>query len=129
LNNKTLKAHKVDKYFLSLSDSSKALGEVKKSKSSLLIRRINPHSQQYDANLDAVSHRSPCWTFSPHERVIGENLKNDALILENQVVRAKRIKTSEKRVRKDRNAGLNRASESEEYVLEKVQRKIYEEMR
>ena len=68
--------HKIDKYFSSLSDSSKALGDTKVNKSGLLIRRISPHSQQYDTNLNAVTRRPPCWTFSPHDRQFGEARRN-----------------------------------------------------
>ena len=62
-----IKNGKIDHYFSSLSDSKTAL-DARKCKTGLLIRKIDPHSQQYDANFDAVCKRSPRWGFSPHDR-------------------------------------------------------------
>ena len=62
-----IKNGKIDHYFSSLSDSKTAV-DSRKGKTGLLIRKIDPHSQQYDANFDTVCKRSPRWGFSPHDR-------------------------------------------------------------
>lgn len=99
---------KIDRYFVSLSDSSKTISDPKKNKGALLIRRIHPQSQQYDANLATVCQRAPCWTFNPHDRMIGD-ARAEKLAKETRARSANRVKTAEKRVRK---SGGNRASES-----------------
>jgi len=62
-----MKNGKIDHYFSSFSDSKNG-ADARMTKTSLLIRRIDPHSQQYDANFDTVCRRSPRWGFSPHDR-------------------------------------------------------------
>ena len=84
---------KIDRYFVSLSDSSKMTPDLKKNKGALLIRRIHPHSQQYDANLATVCHRAPCWTFNPHDRKIGDPTAAK-LAKETRARSANRVKTA-----------------------------------
>lgn len=68
------KNEKFDHYFAGLSDS-KNIADNRKGKIGLLIRKIDPHSQQYDANFDAVCKRSPRWGFSPHDRQLSQVTK------------------------------------------------------
>jgi hypothetical protein len=63
---------RIDKFF---SAPPQRHSPDRKGKSALLIRRVNPRCQQYDANMGAVTHKSPAWTFTPHGRLLGQTAK------------------------------------------------------
>lgn len=83
----------------------------------MLVRKVIPRGQQYDANIAVVFHKAPSWTFTPHNRQIG-NVKYNTLISEPSKSQHKRAKTPE--WKRERLGVSNRASDSEEYVLDRV---------
>ena len=108
---------KVNKYFtMPLEGKENGRKPLKKS---VLIKSFSPRSQQYDANFSSVCPRMPCWRFTPHDR--STEPKRIPITESTTHIESKPLK---------RVQSINKkATESEEWVVEKASRKVYESMR